>query len=89
MVRLGEVADVVLGAEDYEQDVRFNGEAATFMACGRCRPRTRSTSSRACATRSADPGAAAGRHEDRRSVRLDEYIRDSIKEGLRTLTRRC
>src|SRR6516165_6573511 len=31
VVRLGEVADVVLGAEDYEQDVRFNGESATFM----------------------------------------------------------
>src|SRR6058998_3434548 len=31
IVRLGEVADVVLGAEDYEQDVRFNGETATFM----------------------------------------------------------
>src|SRR3989441_814624 len=31
VVRLGEIADVVLGAEDYEQDVRFNGEAATFM----------------------------------------------------------
>src|SRR6476660_7444662 len=31
VVRLGEVADVVLGAEDYEQDVRFNGEDATFM----------------------------------------------------------
>ena len=29
--RLGEVADVVLGAENYEQDVRFNGETATFM----------------------------------------------------------
>src|SRR5918995_35884 len=31
MVRLGEIADVVLGAENYEQDVRFNGETATFM----------------------------------------------------------
>jgi multidrug efflux pump len=31
MVRLGEVADVVLGAESYDEDVRFNGEAATFM----------------------------------------------------------
>src|SRR5713101_5512897 len=31
VVRLGEVADVVLGAENYEQDVRFNGETATFM----------------------------------------------------------
>ncbi len=31
VVRLGEVADVALGAENYEQDVRFNGETATFM----------------------------------------------------------
>src|SRR5512147_3163555 len=31
VVRLGEIADVVLGAENYEQDVRFNGQAATFM----------------------------------------------------------
>ncbi len=31
VVRLGEVADVVLGAANYEQDVRFNGQTATFM----------------------------------------------------------
>src|SRR6202521_3051418 len=31
VVRLGEIADVVLGAQTYEQDVRFNGESATFM----------------------------------------------------------
>ena len=31
IVRLGEIADVVLGAETYEDDVRFNGEGATFM----------------------------------------------------------
>ncbi len=31
VVRLGEIADVVLGAENYESDVRFNGESATFM----------------------------------------------------------
>ena len=31
VVRLGEIADVVLGAENYEQDVRFNGQTATFM----------------------------------------------------------
>ncbi len=31
IVRLGEIADVQLGAENYEQDVRFNGETATFM----------------------------------------------------------
>jgi multidrug efflux pump len=31
VVRLGEVADVVLGAENYDQDVRFDGQTATFM----------------------------------------------------------
>ena len=31
VVRLGEIADVVLGAENYEEDVGFNGQAATFM----------------------------------------------------------
>src|SRR5262250_1444199 len=31
IVRLGEIADVELGAENYEQDVCFNGETATFM----------------------------------------------------------
>jgi multidrug efflux pump len=31
VVRLGDIADVVLGAENYEQDVRFNGQPATFM----------------------------------------------------------
>ncbi len=30
-MRLGDIADVVLGAENYEQDVRFNGETAIFM----------------------------------------------------------
>src|SRR6267142_1968533 len=31
VVRLGDIADVVLGAENYDQDVLFNGESATFM----------------------------------------------------------
>jgi multidrug efflux pump len=31
VVRLGDIADVVLGAENYDDDVRFNGEGATFM----------------------------------------------------------
>jgi multidrug efflux pump len=31
VVRLGEIADVVLGAENYEEDVRFGGQTATFM----------------------------------------------------------
>jgi multidrug efflux pump len=31
VVRLGEIADVVLGAQNYDEDVKFNGETATFM----------------------------------------------------------
>jgi multidrug efflux pump len=31
VVRLGDIADVVLGATNYEEDVKFNGETATFM----------------------------------------------------------
>jgi len=31
VTRLGEIADVVLGAEDYDSDVRFSGNTATFM----------------------------------------------------------
>jgi len=31
LVRLGDVADVVLGADNYEMDVRMSGERATFM----------------------------------------------------------
>ena len=31
IVRLGDIADVSMGAEDYDTEVRFNGETATFM----------------------------------------------------------
>lgn len=31
VVRLNEIADVVLGAENYDQEVRFSGQTATFM----------------------------------------------------------
>jgi len=31
VVRLGDIADVVMGAETYEQEVRFNGETAVFI----------------------------------------------------------
>jgi len=31
LVRLGDIADVQLGAENYDQDVKFNGQTATFM----------------------------------------------------------
>src|ERR1700747_745713 len=38
VVRLGEIADVQLGAQNYDQDVRFNGETATFMGVWGCPP---------------------------------------------------
>jgi multidrug efflux pump len=31
IVRLGEIADLVLGSQNYDSEVRFNGENATFM----------------------------------------------------------
>src|SRR5262245_19653039 len=31
VVRIGDIADVVLGAENYDEDVRFNGQTAVFM----------------------------------------------------------
>jgi len=31
VVRLGDIADVVLGAEDYDAEVHFSGQTATFM----------------------------------------------------------
>ncbi|HUJ12516.1 MAG TPA: efflux RND transporter permease subunit [Thermoanaerobaculia bacterium] len=31
IVRLGDIADVVLGAENYDQEVRFNGQTAVFI----------------------------------------------------------
>ncbi len=31
IVRLGDIADVALGAEDYDSEVKFNGQTATFM----------------------------------------------------------
>jgi multidrug efflux pump len=31
IVRLGDIADVVLGAEDYDSEVRFSGQTAVFM----------------------------------------------------------
>jgi multidrug efflux pump len=32
VVRLGDIADIVLGAETYDQEVSFNGQTAVFMA---------------------------------------------------------
>ncbi len=87
VVRLGDVADVVLGAENYEQDVRFNGESATFM--GVWVLPTANVLDVVAQVREAIPqirsqlpaGMKVGVPYD-----STEYIHDAINEVLRTLT---
>ncbi|PYS42429.1 MAG: multidrug efflux protein, partial [Acidobacteria bacterium] len=87
IVRLGEIADVVLGAENYEQDVRFNGETATFMGVW-VLPTANSLDvirevRKAMPEIEAQvpPGMKVGIPYD-----STEYIQDAINEVLRTLT---
>jgi len=87
VVRLGDIADVSLGAENYEQDIRFNGQAATFM--GVWVLPTANTLDVVAKVREALPqireqlpaGMQVGVPYD-----STEYIQDAIKEVLRTLT---
>jgi multidrug efflux pump len=87
LVRLSDVADVVLGAEDYDSEVRFSGERAVFMGIWvlpnansldvikRCRLEMESIQKDL-------PSGLTGR------VAYDatSYINDAIHEVLRTLT---
>src|SRR5229473_2553452 len=87
IVRLGEVADVVLGAENYDQDVRFNGQGATFMGIWvlptansldvirQVRGKNQENEARIPA------GMKVGIPYD-----STDYIRDAINEVLRTLS---
>ena len=91
VVRLGDIADVVLGAENYEQDVRFNGQAATFMGIW-VLPTANSLdviSARAGGD-ARDPGAAARRNEGRHPLRLDGvHPRRDPRGARRRSARRC
>jgi multidrug efflux pump len=87
VVRLGEIADVVLGAEDYEQDVRFNGETATFM--GVWVLPTANSLDVIRRVRAAIPGIEAQLPAGMKiGIPYDstEYIQDAIDEVLTTLT---
>jgi multidrug efflux pump len=87
VVRLGEIADVVLGSENYDEDVRFNGQTATFMGVwvlptantldvvGRVREQIPAIQAQLPA------GMTVGVPYD-----STEYIDDAINEVLRTLT---
>ncbi|HTM25611.1 MAG TPA: efflux RND transporter permease subunit [Vicinamibacterales bacterium] len=87
VVRLGDVADVVLGAENYEQDIRFNGEAATFM--GVWVLPTANSLEVIAKVREAIPQIRAQLPAGMKvGVPYDatEYIHDALSEVLRTLT---
>jgi multidrug efflux pump len=87
VVRLGDIADVVLGAENYEQDVRFNGETATFM--GVWVLPTANSLDVIKRVRAEIPGIQAQAPAGMKiGVPYDstEYIQDAIDEVLSTLT---
>jgi multidrug efflux pump len=87
VVRLGEIADVELGAENYDQDVRFNGETATFI--GIWVLPTANTLDVIKNVRAELPGIQAQLPSGMKlGVPYDstEYIQDAIKEVLHTLT---
>jgi multidrug efflux pump len=87
IVRLGEIADVVLGAENYEQEVRFDGETATFM--GVWVLPTANSLDVIKAVRAALPDIKAQVPAGMKvGIPYDstEYIQDAINEVLRTLT---
>src|SRR5262249_31659804 len=87
VVRLGEIADVVLGAENYDQDVRFNGDPAIFI--GVWVLPTANTLDVIGRVRDAMPGIQAQLPAGMKaSIPYDStvYIRDSIREVLKTLS---
>src|SRR5437763_3782515 len=87
VVRLGDIADVVLGAENYEQEVSFNGEKAVFMAVF-VLP-TANTLDVMKSVREAMPEIQAQLPAGMKAaVPYDSsaYIQDAINEVLKTLT---
>jgi multidrug efflux pump len=87
VVRLGDVADVVLGAENYDVDVRFNGETAVFMGiwvlptANALEVIERVRAAMPAVQSQLPVGMKAGIPYD-----STEYIQDAIKEVLTTLT---
>ena len=87
VVRLGEIADVVLGAQNYDSEVRFNGETATFM--GVWVLPTANSLEVIKNVRAAIPGIQAQLPTGMKvGIPYDStaYIQDAINEVLRTLS---
>jgi multidrug efflux pump len=85
LVRLSDVADVVLGAEDYDSEVRFGGQKAVFMGVWVCPTPTRSTSSSASGRNGIHQKRAAHRLTGGIAYDATKYIGDAIHEVVRTL----
>jgi multidrug efflux pump len=87
LVRLRDIADVVLGAEDYDSEVRFSGERAVFMGVWPL-PTANSLevikhvrSEMALIQKELPTGLTGGIAYD-----ATKYIQDAINEVLKTLT---
>ena len=87
LVRLGDIADVVLGAEDYNTEVRFSGQRAVFMGDLRFAKREFDRRDQAGAGRDgADPEGAAHRHGGpHRLRRARPTSTTAIKDVFKTL----
>src|SRR5262245_2139142 len=87
VVRLGDIADVSLGAENYNQDVRFDGKGATFMGvwvlpnANSLEVIQRVRQAMPAIQRELPVGMKAGIPYD-----STEYIQSAIQEVLKTLT---
>ncbi|MGH9546193.1 MAG: efflux RND transporter permease subunit, partial [Terriglobales bacterium] len=87
VVRLGQIADVQLGSENYDSEVRFNGQTATFM--GIWVLPTANSLEVIKNVRAAIPGIQAQLPTGMKvGIPYDStaYIQDAINEVLRTLT---
>lgn len=86
IVRLRDIADVMLGAEDYDTDVRFSGQKATFMGLW-VLPTANSLDVIQAVRReipSIEKELPAGMHV-RVAYDSTEYIQDALHEVIRTL----
>lgn len=87
IIRLSDVADVVLGAESYDEEVRFGGQTATFM--GVWVLPTESTVEVIQRVREAMPGIQAALPaglKGKIAYDASKYIDDALSEIVKTLT---
>ncbi|MEY4388003.1 MAG: hypothetical protein RLY20_3286 [Verrucomicrobiota bacterium] len=87
LVRLSDVADVVLGADDYETEVRFSGERAVFMGVWPLpNANTLDVMTRVHRELEAIKKDLPTGLNGRVAYDATDYIRDSIREVIKTLS---